>query len=429
MKPDAKSTPGRGLSFPDWAGALRADDSLSPGLRESYRRTLVDFLKFCQQRRAGATVALAREYMELARLEHAPAPARLQEWKDGLNWFFRRGREASSTALRGVPPLARSDLGRTDWEQRLVARLRLKGFSWRTEQTYRGWAWRLARFLGRRPMSSATGAEARAFLTRLAVEERVGAATQKQALNALVFYLREVVGKEPGDFSDFARARRRVRVPVVLSRAECERLFEAMEGTPRLMAELMFGSGVRLTELLRLRIKDVDLERSQLIVRAGKGDQDRVTVLPERVQEKLRAHRERLRRLQVEDREKGLPGVWLPEALARKHPRAGEQWEWQWFWPSRETMKDPRTGLRRRHHVLDATFQHFVRQAARRAKLDKKVTPHVLRHSFATQSLELGTDIRTVQELLGHKDVSTTQIYTHVMQKPGLGVKSPLDRI
>jgi integron integrase len=218
-----------------------------------------------------------------------------------------------------------------------------------------------------------------------------------------------------------------VRVPVVLDRAECERLFEALEGTPRLMAQLMFGGGLRLTELLRLRVQDVDLERGQIIVRAGKGDEDRVTVLPERLLEKLRAHRERLRRLHVQDREKRLPGVWLPEALTRKYPQAGEQWEWQWFWPSRETMKDPRSGLRRRHHVLDATFQHFVRQAARRAQLDKKVTPHVLRHSFATQLLERGTDIRTVQELLGHKDVSTTQIYTHVMRKPGLGVRSPLD--
>jgi integron integrase len=200
-----------------------------------------------------------------------------------------------------------------------------------------------------------------------------------------------------------------------------------MEGTPRLMAELMFGSGIRLTELLRLRVKDVDLERGQLIVRGGKGDEDRVTVLPARLQEKLRAHRERLRRLHAEDRAKGLPGVWLPEGLERKWPHAGEQWEWQWFWPSRETMKDPRSGLRRRHHVLDATFQHFIRRGARKAKLDKKVTPHVLRHSFATQLLERGTDIRTVQELLGHKDVSTTQIYTHVMSKPGLGVRSPLD--
>jgi integrase len=150
-------------------------------------------------------------------------------------------------------------------------------------------------------------------------------------------------------------------------------------------------------------------------------------VLPELLLEKMRAHRERLRRLHEEDRQRGLPGVWLPEALARKYPHAGEQWEWQWFWPSRETMTDPRTGLKRRHHLLDATFQHCVREAARKAKLDKKVTPHVLRHSFATQSLELGTDIRTVQDLLGHKDVATTQIYTHVMKKPGMGVRSPLD--
>ena len=386
-------------------------------------------MDFCRQRQAASSVALARDYVQLLRLELAPAPARLQTWKDGLNWFFQHGREASSTALRGVPPLARSDLGQTEWEQRLVARLRLKGVSWRTEQTYRGWAWRLARFMDPKPMASATGAEAREFLTKLAVEERVSPSTQKQALNALVFFLREVMDKEPGDFSDFARARRRVRVPVVLNRAECQRLFEAMDGTPLLMAELMFGSGVRLMELLRLRVKDVDLERGQLIVRAGKGDQDRVTVLPVVLQEKLRAHRERLRRLHVEDRAKGLAGVWLPEGLERKWPKAGEQWEWQWFWPSREASVDPRTGLRRRHHVLDATFQQYVRQAARKARLDKKVTPHVLRHSFATQSLESGADIRTIQDLLGHKDVATTQIYTHVMQKPGLGVRSPLDRI
>jgi len=413
--------------FPDWTSKLHADDSLTPGLRAIYRLVLERFLHFCQQRKAAPCVPLAREYVELARLERAPSPAQLQEWKDGLNWFFRQGR-VSAAALKDVPPLARSDLGRDEWEQRLVKGLRLRHFSWRTEQTYRGWLWRFVRFLGSRPMGSAGGAEVRAFLSKLAVEERVAVATQRQALNALVFYFRIVEGKELGDFSDFTLARRRVRVPVVLNRAECERLFDWMEGTPRLMAELMFGSGLRLTELLRLRVKDVDLERGQLIVRAGKGDQDRVTVLPEKLQEKLRAHRERLRRLHGEDREKSLPGVWLPEGLERKNPKAGEQWEWQWFWPSRETMKDPRSGLRRRQHLLDVTFQHFVRQAARKAKLDKKVTPHVLRHSFATHLLESGQDIRTVQELLGHADVRTTMIYTHVLNRGGRGVVSPLDR-
>ncbi|HLP75668.1 MAG TPA: integron integrase [Candidatus Paceibacterota bacterium] len=382
------------LAFPDWPARLAADDLLTPGLREVYRLTLTRFLASCQRRGVGLSVEAAREFVELERLERAPAAGRLQEWKDALNWFFRQGRgAAASVALKGVPPLAKSDLGKAPWEAALIGYLRQRHRSWRTEQTYRGWMWRFVKFLGKRPLDGVTGAQVRAFLTKLAVEERVGTAAQKQALNALVVFFRDVEGRDLGDFSDFARARKRTRVPVVLNRAECEGLFEALGGTPRLMAELMFGSGIRLTELLRLRVKDVDLERGQLVVRGGKGDEDRVTVLPVSLQERLRAHRERLRRLHGEDRLKGLPGVWLPEGIERKWPRAGEQWEWQWFWPSRETMKDPRTGLRRRHHVLDATFQHFIRTAARRAKLDKKVTPHVLRHSFATQLLERGTEL------------------------------------
>jgi len=209
---------------------------------------------------------------------------------------------------------------------------------------------------------------------------------------------------------------------VVLTREECQKLFATLDDTPRLMAELMYGSGLRLRELLSLRIKDVDLERRQIIVRAGKGGKDRVTVLPESLMDRLRAHRERLRKLFADDQRNGVPVVWLPEGLEQKYPSAGKSWEWQWFFPSRQLMNDPRLKLRRRFHVLDATFQHAIRQAARRAELNKRVTPHVLRHSFATHLLESGTDIRTLQELLGHKDVITTQIYTHVIRKPGFGV-------
>jgi integron integrase len=229
--------------------------------------------------------------------------------------------------------------------------------------------------------------------------------------------------------SDFERTRRGRRLPAVLTTQECARLFQRLSGTSRLMAELMYGSGLRLTEMLRLRIKDVDLEREQLTVRAGKGDKDRMTVLPASLVGRLREHRDRLRGLHSADRAAGIAGVWIPEALERKYPRAGLAWEWFWLFPSRQLMRDPRAGIQRRHHVLDASFQFAIREAAKTARLNKRVTPHTLRHSFATHLLESGTDIRTVQDLLGHVDVATTKIYTHVMKKPGLGVRSPLDQL
>jgi integron integrase len=213
-----------------------------------------------------------------------------------------------------------------------------------------------------------------------------------------------------------------------LSREECKRLFDQLTGTTRLMAELAYGAGLRLLELLRLRVHHLDLARQQLQVYDGKGAKHRLTVLPAVLMPALAAHLERLRVLYAEDRAAGLPGVWLPEGLARKYAKAGETWEWQWLFPSRETAVDPVSQVRRRHHVTDSAFQRAIKSAARAAKIDKRVTPHVLRHSFATHLLEAGTDIRTVQDLLGHESVETTQIYTHVMIKPGLGVRSPLDR-
>jgi integron integrase len=254
-------------------------------------------------------------------------------------------------------------------------------------------------------------------------------ATQKQALNALVFLFREGLARDAGDLSGFQLSGRGPRIPTVLKREECQKLFEAMQGTSQLMAELMYGSGLRLIELLRLRVKDLDIERLQVVVRGGKGDKDRVTVLPEKLVERLRAHRDRLRILHQEDRAANLAGVWLPEALERKYPGAGISWEWSWFFPSRQLSLDPHAGVQRRHHVLEDSFQLAVRTAARQAGLNKRITPHVLRHSFATHLLEGGSDIRTVQDLLGHVDVATTQIYTHVMKRPGLGVRSPYDEL
>ncbi len=437
--------------FPRWAEIL--PQMRLPALpQKQYRLAIIQYLRFCRLTGQKATISSARAFMEDVTANRRLAGSQFALWKEAINWFFREGqRQAApvgldrrprrfvpaSDVMAGLPTKGAADLGKSEWERRLIQQLRAGHYLWRTEQAYRHWAGRFANWLvaSGPPHDSVKGPDfmtvgeddIRTYLTELATQHRTSASSQKQALNALVFLLREVYGRELGDFGDFARAKRQVRIPVVLAREECRHLFAALEGTNRLMAELMYGSGLRLMELLGLRVKDVDLERGQLVVRAGKGDKDRVTVLPDSLMGRLREHRDWLHALYEQDRQNGLPGVWLPEGLERKYPKAGESWEWQWLFPSRQLMNDPRSGIKRRHHILDATFQQIIKQAARKAQLHKRVTPHVLRHSFATHLLESGTDIRTLQELLGHKDVTTTQIYTHVMRKPGLGVKSPLD--
>ena len=438
----AISSPAQGVWFPQWAEVL-AKARFKDLERRAYYRAIVEYLRFCKQSRQRATVASARQFMQQTEGRRRLGVSQLAAWKAGLNWFFKAAksspahfgttqtsRQVTPCVSAKEPPPAATDLGGPEWERKLIRELRTRHYEWRTEQAYRMWGRRFVEWLARRGQAvpAAGEVELRDFLSDLATQQRAAVATQRQALNAVVFLVREALGKPLADFGDFTKARAVERMPVVLSRGECQQLMAALEATPRLMAELMYGSGLRLMELLRLRIKDVDVERRQLVIRAGKGGKDRVTVLPEVLVERLLAHRERLVKLHAEDRLAEVPGVWLPEGLERKYPQAGKAWEWQWFFPSRQQMKDPRTGLLRRHHVLDATFQHAIRQAAVRAGLAKRVTPHVLRHSFATHLLESGTDIRTLQELLGHKDVKTTQIYTHVMKKPGLGVRSPLDQ-
>ena len=332
-------------------------------------------------------------------------------------------------SMNDVPTDGARDMGGPVWEQSLVRRIREKNLAWNSEKTYRSWCRRFMSSIGDKPLSELDNHDVRDWLSDLAVKERVAAVTQAQALNAVVFFFREVLRRDPGDFGDFSRARRGRKIPGVLSQGECKRLFDAMDGTYRLMAELMYAAGLRLTELLRLRVRDVDLKRLQLSVQFGKGRKSRYTMIPPQLVKRLRAHRERLRVLHEKDRQAGLPGVELPQALARKKPRAGEKFTWFWFWPSRNLMRDHGNGIIRRHHVLDTTFQKAIRLAAKSARLDKRVTPHTLRHSFATHLLAGGTGIRDLQDLLGHADISTTQIYLHTAKQTGMGVKSPSELI
>jgi len=418
------------LVFPDWPVVLAAAP-LGVEQRQAYAVTLRWYLSFCKRSRVAVCRQSARDFIAQVQLQRQPTPERLELWKEAIRWFFRTAPRAGG-AWQGVRADALPRPGgpgeaAEDWRQRLRRLLRVRHYSYRTEQTYGEWAERFARFCAPRAVTEAGEPELKRYLDQLAVRGGVSASTQRQALNALVFLVREVLGRGLGDFSDYTRARARAQMPVVLTWEELRRLLAQLEGPTRLMAQIMYGGGLRLMELIRLRVKDVDTERRQITVRDGKGGRDRLTTLPEVVLPALRVHLAEIQQIHEADGAAGVAAVHLPGGLERKYPQAGKEWPWQWLWPSRELSVDPRTGVRRRHHVLERSFQIAVKRAARRAGLSKLVTPHALRHSFATHLLERGTDIRTVQDLLGHKDVSTTQIYTHVMQRPGLGVKSPLD--
>lgn len=308
-------------------------------------------------------------------------------------------------------------------------KIRLKHYSIRTEQAYVDWIRRFILHFGKRHPRELGAAEVEAFLTHLAVAGKVAAATQNQAKSALLFLYREVLEVELPWLDNVERAKAPKRLPVVLTQAEVQGLLTRLAGTHWLMASLLYGAGLRLMECLRLRVKDVDFGRREILVRDGKGFKDRVTMLPAALAVPLRAHLERVRALHRQDLAAGYGAVHLPYALERKYPGVARDWGWQYAFPSAKLAVDPRSGETRRHHVQDQALQRAVKQAVRDADLTKPATPHTLRHSFATHLLEGGSDIRTVQELLGHADVSTTMIYTHVLNKGGRGVTSPLDRL
>ena len=315
--------------------------------------------------------------------------------------------------------------------ERVRRHLRMRHYSLRTEDAYVQWIARFSRWCEARDIALETGANAdavRRFLEYLAVERGVSASTQNQAFSALMYFYGEIL-KRPLEGVDAVRAKRPTRLPVVLSAEEVRRLLLELDGTMAVIGRLLYGCGLRLMEVLRLRVKDVDFDRHQIVVRQGKGAKDRVVMLPETLRKPLRNHMERVRGLHETDREEGVAGVWLPEALAVKYPNAGKEWPWPWVCPSKGLATDPRGGETRRHHVHDNSVSKALAVAARRARLTKKITAHTLRHTFATHLLEGGADIRTVQELLGHSDVSTTMIYTHVLGRGASAALSPLDRL
>lgn len=421
------------IQFPQWKEVL-ATAGLPQRQRRSFEITIRWYLSFCRRGRADVTLQSARDFVAWAAKEKQRERWQIEQWKEALNWFFReaqrtRLKDAEAESVEAAPPIWTPTHAEhlPSWKQAFLTVIRRRHYSYRTEQSYLVWIERFARQFESERLKEQGVEQIKGFLDSLARDQRLSASSQRQALNALVFLFREVFGQDLGDFSDYQRAKVRPHLPTWLTREELQPFWSHLEEPWNLMARVMYGGGLRLMELLRLRVMDVDLGQEIITIREGKGEKDRFAPLAHAVVEPLRGHLQRARRLYEQDRATKVAGVWLPDGLARKYPKAGEQWPWFWVWPEDHLSIDPRSGVRRRHHVLDRSLQMAIKAAGTAAGLNKRVTPHVLRHSFATHCIEKGYDIRTVQELLGHASVETTQIYTHVMQRPGLGVRSPLD--
>jgi integron integrase len=325
------------------------------------------------------------------------------------------------------PQMAPASAQKPKLLDRLREALRSRHYSRRTEQTYCQWVKRFIFFHDKRHPAEMAEPEINAYLTHLAVKEKVSASTQNQALSALLFLYRYVLDREIGDLGEVIRARKPRHIPVVMTRDEVKAILADLSGDKWLMASLMYGAGLRLMECLRLRVQDIDFAGNEILIRDGKGAKDRITMLPESLRTPLQDHLKKVKALHERDLAEGWGRVQMPTALDRKYPNAPADWRWQWVFPQENRWKNTKTGLEGRHHVHETIVQRAVKEAVRKAGIVKHAGCHTFRHSFATHLLEAGYDIRTIQELLGHKDVSTTMIYTHVLNKGGHGVRSPVD--
>tara|TARA_R100000027_G_scaffold61790_1_gene53407 strand:+ start:5561 stop:6949 length:1389 start_codon:yes stop_codon:yes gene_type:complete len=456
---------GISVSFPNWSEALERSKLAEPE-RRRHRIIIQWYLGFLKREHRVASVESARFFVENLVEQRRPKDWQIHQWREGLNWFFReapsrrrfpgrperRPSEPAGVAETAGQPLAKGaeravkdgrrsyahtvtqmqqSVPLDPWYEETVRLMRVRQMAYRTEESYLGWIRRMERFCGAKDgLESFTEEDLKRFLSFIAVEEYVSAATQRQALNAGVFFLREVRKCELGDFSDYVKANSRKYYPVVYSKNEVIRLLSRMQEKWRLMAELQYGCGLRISEVCRLRVKDTDLERGKLYIRAAKGDKDRCVPLPRSLQGKLEKHLEAVRKVHDSDRAAKLPGVFMPGALTRKMPRAAQSWEWFWLFPMQQLSQDPRgapNSPKRRHHILPRAYQKHLSLAAAQAGIAKRSNSHVLRHSYATHLLENGTNIRTLQELLGHTCVETTMIYLHVMEDQKDQLLSPLD--
>ncbi len=438
--------------FKNWTSALQRS-GLPVRRQQSYTITIRWYLGYLASRREAASVTSAREFMQMAVASKQPHGWLEECWKDALRWFFSnapiRKEAGQARSLMGVEAGpsnvnhndaspqgegirkrrdAASPLSWAQAEERMVAAMRREGKSYRTEQTYGHWVHRFRRFVSARraALAGKPGESVQAFLDALATQDRVSVATQRQALNAVVYFFRAGLQRELGEIGEFRRGRVAKREREVLAQSEVSCLFDHLPEKWQLLAKLQYGAGLRKEELLTLRVKDIHFEERRILVRQGKGDKDRYVALPEVLVAPLQAHLKRVRRLHQQDRDSQAPGVYLPNALDRKYPCAGQEWRWFWAFPAAHASTDPRSGVERRHHQHGASYQRALKEAAELAGITKRVTTHVLRHSFATHCLERGTDLRSLQDVLGHASLETTQVYLHLVRKPGRTLPTPL---
>jgi len=402
-----------------WQEDLLASRDLNDREKQGFGFLLAWYETWRMGKRLNPGLESGRRFWQLEVLSKPRKEWQLQQWAEAMRWYLKW---LELCQAEGVSTVSQAEKVR-DAVEKVGAR---RGLALRTRKSYGSWAVRFAAWAGSRERVLDTKC-AKEWLTELVAAGKVSYATQKQALNALVFLYRDVCGMEEVDLGVRLRKTSK-RIPVVLDMGEVMRLIEKLEPIYKLPAQLQYGAGLRLSELVKLRMKDVDTGRQQLTVRAGKGDKDRVTVIPGRLVDAIEHNKTQARVFYEEDRNLEMPGVEIPGALARKMPLAGVRWEWFWLFPSDHLSVCPESGVKRRHHLHEAVYSRALTRAARKAGIEKRVTTHCLRHSFATHLLENGCDLRTIQELLGHSDVRTTEIYTHVAKGAnGCGVRSPFD--